>query len=280
MKEKATIQETSTVPDSFETRTQKWDAEIGSIDKWVGRLQGGGAIAILVGLFPLWFGLSMYEMAPAVVGILVIIAAAALLMQTTRVRKEKIKKLISDIQQTCQEDGFDKAEVVKALFRKPPDQARSEILRAVDLNALARLLSSAAARATSIPGQIPAGYFESQPPESDGLCSDDECPCASTLILRGQGYLYIPPGVVKMRRDARTLNDLRIKLARTTRRDPLASDFRYAALVPRQGVYHPILMCRQGAERRGIDLDVAAKDAAYWWETGFVPLRPTPIVKA
>ncbi|MGD1995146.1 MAG: hypothetical protein PVH62_00080 [Anaerolineae bacterium] len=39
----------------------------------------------------------------------------------------------------------------------------------------------------------------------------------------------------------------------------------------------PVLVCEQGAKLRGIDLKVAAEDSKRWWETGRVPLRPTPM---
>jgi len=42
-------------------------------------------------------------------------------------------------------------------------------------------------------------------------------------------------------------------------------------------MFFPILMCEQGAKLRGINLDTAATDAKHWWETGLVPLRPTPL---
>jgi len=45
------------------------------------------------------------------------------------------------------------------------------------------------------------------------------------------------------------------------------------------GTSSPILMCEQGAKLRGLDLEVAAADAKYWWETGLVPLRVTPIAR-
>ena len=41
----------------------------------------------------------------------------------------------------------------------------------------------------------------------------------------------------------------------------------------------PILVCEEGAKLRGIDMEVAAADAKRWWETGKVPLRPTPLAK-
>ncbi|MDD4955894.1 MAG: hypothetical protein PHP17_07660, partial [Candidatus Omnitrophica bacterium] len=42
------------------------------------------------------------------------------------------------------------------------------------------------------------------------------------------------------------------------------------------GTTSPIMMCKQGAILRDLDLNIAASDAAYWWKTGLVPLRVTP----
>ena len=41
----------------------------------------------------------------------------------------------------------------------------------------------------------------------------------------------------------------------------------------------PILVCEQGARLRKLDLKVAGADAAHWWRTGKVPLRPTPTME-
>jgi len=118
-------------------------------------------------------------------------------------------------------------------------------------------------------------YFETERESGTGRCSDDKCPCPppGTLIPRGAGYLYISRQVVEFHRDARTLAAHRAKV------DRIASQ--YAARgVDRvwvsPGVFNPILMCEQGARRRGLDMEIAAADARYWWETGLVPLRPTP----
>jgi hypothetical protein len=43
-----------------------------------------------------------------------------------------------------------------------------------------------------------------------------------------------------------------------------------------QGTLAPILVCERGAKLRRLDLGVAAADAKRWWQTGKVPLRPTP----
>jgi len=39
-------------------------------------------------------------------------------------------------------------------------------------------------------------------------------------------------------------------------------------------------MCEQGAKKRGLDLAMAAADAEYWWKTGLVPLRESPLAKS
>ena len=38
----------------------------------------------------------------------------------------------------------------------------------------------------------------------------------------------------------------------------------------------PVLVCEEGAKLRKLDMRVANIDAVRWWETGKVPLRPTP----
>ena len=116
-------------------------------------------------------------------------------------------------------------------------------------------------------------YFEVERPTGDGFCSDDTCPCPppGTRIPHGSGYLYVSPEVIDFRRDALTLAAARRKLERVQHEVDA-----FVAFGP--GTVAPILMCEQAARRRGLDLEVAAADAKYWWETGLVPLRPTPLV--
>jgi len=38
-------------------------------------------------------------------------------------------------------------------------------------------------------------------------------------------------------------------------------------------------VCEQGARLRNLDLETAAVDAAHWWRTGQIPLRPTPVTE-
>ncbi|MBC7188118.1 MAG: hypothetical protein H5U38_13920 [Calditrichaeota bacterium] len=103
-------------------------------------------------------------------------------------------------------------------------------------------------------------------------CSDDACPCGipGAVIPRGKGYVYVSEQVVEFRKDCLTEEEARLKIQRL-------QDEMGAMIFAGSGVFAPILMCEQGARKRGIDLEVAAKDAAYWWETGLVPLRATPL---
>lgn len=115
------------------------------------------------------------------------------------------------------------------------------------------------------------GYYECDRPSGDARCSDNSCPCSDTIILRGTGYLYISQENVDLRRQHPVLED-----ARRAMKEKLA--FLSGGLMVR-GTYHlgPIVCCEQAARLRNLDLAVAAADAKYWWETGLVPLRPTPL---
>lgn len=122
-------------------------------------------------------------------------------------------------------------------------------------------------------------YFEVPRPSGDGVCSDEKCPCNNEPIPRGTGYLYVNLEMVKFRRDCLTVEEFTAKKRRVAAKlgssrafDPRAMK---AVVMPRSLI--PILMCRQGAKQResteGMSLEAAAADAAYWWETGLVPLR-------
>lgn len=116
-------------------------------------------------------------------------------------------------------------------------------------------------------------YFECDVPEGNGLCSDNACPCPEVVIPRGAGYLFIDQDLVDFRRQFPTLAGARVEMRRrqAEMRANLGGMF--------TGFYRlgPILVCEQGAKLRGLDLEIAAADARHWWETGQVPLRPTPL---
>jgi ribosomal protein L24E len=108
-------------------------------------------------------------------------------------------------------------------------------------------------------------------PGSDGLCSDNACPCGfpGATIPRGSGYMYVSDSVADFRKDARTVAEAEAKIARMRENTGTFVMFD-------QDVVTSTLMCEMGAKKRGLDLDVAGADAKYWWETGLVPLRATP----
>jgi hypothetical protein len=105
-----------------------------------------------------------------------------------------------------------------------------------------------------------------------GRCSDDACPCGypGAEIEYGKGYMYVSDEVVKFRMDCLTEFEAQLKIQSLFGGDRLV-------FAGQKGVFAPILMCNLGAKNRGINLDVAAKDAEHWWKTGKVPLRATPL---
>lgn len=113
-------------------------------------------------------------------------------------------------------------------------------------------------------------YFESQPMTAgSGLCSDDECPCSNTTIPRGQGYLYISRQCCDFRADCLTIRQAEQKLERMQRQSGSFMMFG-------SGIIAPVLCCEVGAQRRNLNMEIAAADARHWWATGKAPLRMTP----
>lgn len=108
---------------------------------------------------------------------------------------------------------------------------------------------------------------------ASGLCSDDACPCGypGATIAKGQGYIYISKEVAEFRLDCPSVAATQAKIQR------MQTALGGAMIMAGAGVFAPILMCEQGARKRGLNLEVAAADARYWWETGQVPIRATPL---
>lgn len=112
-------------------------------------------------------------------------------------------------------------------------------------------------------------YMEVSRPRGNGRCSDNECPCGNpgARIRRGKGYMYVSQQVADFRTDCLTEAEAMQKI-----RKAYGSPFIVVGLN-----LGPILMCKEGAMRRGLDLAVASADAEYWWRTGLVPVRATPL---
>ncbi len=127
-----------------------------------------------------------------------------------------------------------------------------------------------ASKAENVGGAFTGPYFESSRPSRAATCSDDSCPCPGATILPGFGYLYISKEVIEFRKDAIAESAAAAKIQDVQRK--------LGAIVANPNLLaSPILMCKMGAEKRGIDLAVASYDAQHWWKTGQVPLRPTPM---
>ena len=114
-------------------------------------------------------------------------------------------------------------------------------------------------------------FFEVPVRHQAGHCSEPECSCGNAVIPKGTGYLHIGRKVVDFRKDCPTPRDLVYKLNKT---QAALGCFETFAL-DRDAVY-PRLLCRHAAIRHELNLEVAAQDAASWWNTGEVPLRSTP----
>lgn len=86
--------------------------------------------------------------------------------------------------------------------------------------------------------------------------------------------MYISKEAVRFRRDCLTLEESQEKIDRKIRSSGVL-----IVVVPQHEI-GPVLICKQSAKLIGLDLETAAADAKYWWKTGKVPLRPTPIASA
>ena len=127
-------------------------------------------------------------------------------------------------------------------------------------------------------------YVESKksPGLIEGRCSDTECPCPApgTVIPRGTGHMYISQETVEFRTLYPLINDARAAMQERLlekNRDIVASSRK--KVVFRYDIPAGILVCKEGAMLRNLDLNVAARDAKHWWEKNEIPLRATPIIK-
>jgi hypothetical protein len=104
-----------------------------------------------------------------------------------------------------------------------------------------------------------------------GYCSEPGCSCGNAVIPKGTGYLHISQKVVDFRQDCPAPRDLLYKFNRTQ-----ADLGCFETFALDRGAVYPRLLCEQAAIGHQLNLEVAAQDAANWWNTGAVPLRSTP----
>ena len=102
------------------------------------------------------------------------------------------------------------------------------------------------------------------------FCDDGKCDCGNfgSVILRGQGYLYVSKEVVDIRGDCLEFAAFEEKLEKIAERLEPNTQVMVAVV--------PELCCKRSAKRRRLNLAVAGDDARRWWSTGAVPLRMTP----
>ena len=113
-------------------------------------------------------------------------------------------------------------------------------------------------------------YFVNTPgAQPSATCSDNECPCSPSVeFAPGQGYLYVSQEAAEFRRDARTLSDAQAKIERI-------ANSSIAFLMMEPVTWTGLMICKQAAVLRHVDLNVASADAREWWQTGRMPLRPS-----
>jgi len=116
-------------------------------------------------------------------------------------------------------------------------------------------------------------YFEVPVGPSDQfLCSDNQCPCPGQERLEPgkTGYIYISKEVVKQRSRMPTHKEFIQSMKM------MQEQMGIGIVIVLPGAGKPIFICELAARRLGLDLAVAASDAAHWAKTGLCPLRATP----
>jgi hypothetical protein len=130
------------------------------------------------------------------------------------------------------------------------------------------------------------GVFEVWVPTGAAQCSGDECPCGAVgaEIPRGEGFLIITPQIVAFRRRAPSMISVMEeagKMAENQRRAiaqriGLPSHSQIALMSSGKELIVPLLVCERSPKLNWVNRDVARADAIHMWESGRVPLRPTP----
>ena len=107
-------------------------------------------------------------------------------------------------------------------------------------------------------------YAEVEVPKNGTYCNDRECTCNRSRLENGEGYLIIHKDFKKFRKDCLSLEEFQAKQKKI------------GIHKIKHGKDTPRLVCKLGAERIKKDLATARIDAAYWWDSGKIPLRETP----
>ena len=112
--------------------------------------------------------------------------------------------------------------------------------------------------------------MECPPFSGQAACSDNQCPCPNTTMPPAKGYLWIKPEVADTRKNCLSLSALQSHMSSTSTSVMNIDEIRIR--------YLPLVICKEAAIRRKLDLVAAASDYSSWVKTGKVPCRATPIV--
>ena len=93
-------------------------------------------------------------------------------------------------------------------------------------------------------------------------------PCKKIAIPPAKGYLYISAELLENRKDCLTIEAFREKFL------GMLSENEHNVEIEKG--YFPVLMCKNGARLRKLDLKVAARDYDLYVRTSRVPFRLTP----
>lgn len=119
-------------------------------------------------------------------------------------------------------------------------------------------------------------YFEIDPARPGARCQRDGCECGEAAVAVAESHLFISNDCVQFRLDCPTLKQAQSKVRRLVNEAKLKAAGKYVVIFD-DSMPAPLLYCRLAAESHGINLKIAAADAAHWRATGQAPYRPTPI---
>ncbi|MCK6540910.1 MAG: HEAT repeat domain-containing protein [Anaerolineales bacterium] len=142
MEAKGNAQLASASQRSFNTWVERWTLDIQSAQKQVNNKSLPAWISIILGAVFLCAGIGIftdYTWAGMAIFAVGIAAGILLFNQATRFRKGEVQRIAGEIQQTCQNEGLAKEEVVESLYGKTKGKVSQEVLQAVDPDTAALL---------------------------------------------------------------------------------------------------------------------------------------------
>lgn len=119
-------------------------------------------------------------------------------------------------------------------------------------------------------------YFEVEPARPGARCQREGCECGAAVVDVAESYLFVSHDCVQFRLDCPTLKQAQSKVRRMVNEAKLNAAGKYLVIFD-DSIPAPLLYCGLAAESHGINLKIAAADAAHWRATGQAPYRPTPI---